>query len=187
MNEKYSIIEVNNTPRYDEYGRTLVVLANPITVSPTGSMFVTEGAYPSTEEFIFPFYGDIVDAILRIARTESVWTPNPNDFEDVINSKGKNIHRHVSFYHDDYDETLNSNNLSVGIPGVDYKLEQLKQQYIHNGWMYECSFREFVQSRAYDDPGFLGWLFDTSELEGCYFWSLPGEYRDAFEKLINNL
>ena len=187
MKDKYKIIDVTKYESNDGNGYVVVVLANPVNTSSMGHMFVSEGKNIHTEEFVFGDSRRVVDPIMRIARSETIWTPNQDDFEDVIDEEGKTVHVHMSYYgDDDYDMTMNSGNNRVNVPSAYYKADQLREQWT-KGWMYDYSLRDYVHSLATGDDvqNFWGWLFDDTSLNKFTYWNLPKEYKDAYQRFLN--
>lgn len=190
MSEKYKIIDVTKYESNDGDGFVVVVLANPVNTTSLGHMFVSEGKNINTEEFVFADEKRITEPIIRIARSETIWTPCPDDFEDMEDEEGKTVHIHMSLLDadsDEYDMTMNSGNRTVNVPGAHYKADQLRNQWVSNGWMYEYTLREYVHSLATGDDvqNFWGWLFDDSSLNGCSMWDLPQEYHEAYQRFLN--
>lgn len=190
MNDKYKIIDVTKYESNDGNGFVVVVLANPVNTNSFGNMFVSEGKNIHTEEFVFANQRRITDPIMRIARSETIWTPNPDDFEDMKDEEGKTVHVHLSYFgadEDEFDMSMNLGNRTVNVPGAHYKADQLRDQWVSNGWMYDYTLREYVHSLAIGDDvqNFWGWLFDDPNLNGRTMWNLPQEYREAYERFLN--
>ncbi len=76
------------------------------------------------------------------------------------------------------------------IPNMDYKISQLREQYINSGWYNEMGLRDYVDSLAEDDQTFWGWLFDNPALNGLLSWQLTHEQRECYNNFLtflNNL
>lgn len=74
------------------------------------------------------------------------------------------------------------------IPDFYYKHELLTQQWKSGDWYYAYpSLRDYVISLATEDDveNFFGWLFNDSRLNDCSIYSLPYEYRQAYEQFLN--
>ncbi len=190
MNKKYKIIDIKRYESPYDDGFVVFVLANPVKTNSMGHMFVSEGKNINTEEFVFPYQRQIIDPLMRIARSETIWTPNEDDFvyveDEIDNTKHQFIH--CSLLTDEYDDlSMNSGNRTVNVPNAHYKADQLRDQWISNGWMYDYSLRDYVHSLATGDDvnSFWGWLFDDPSLNSYSYWNLPSEYRTAYEVFLD--
>lgn len=70
------------------------------------------------------------------------------------------------------------------IPNMDYKVSQLREQYINSGWYNEMGLRDYVDSLAEDDQTFWGWLFDNPALNGLLPWQLTHEQHECYQNFL---
>jgi hypothetical protein len=74
------------------------------------------------------------------------------------------------------------------IPDFDVKKSQLEDQWRSGGWYYTYpSLRDYVDSLATDDDveNFFGWLFNDFRFNNCSIWSLPYNYRQAYDQFLD--
>lgn len=98
------------------------------------------------------------------------------------------IHRHVSFFKDEYDENLNSGHDVCLIPNMGYKIQTLNQQFYRGNWFESYySFRSYVESLAEGDDvqNFWGWLFDRPDFNRCMPWNLPSNYEQEYNRFLD--
>ena len=118
---------------------------------------------------------------------------NENDFSDeqiFDEEKQKHIivHRHISFYDEDYDNDLNSGHDICLIPNMAYKIRTLNQQYYTGNWFESYySFRSYVESLAEGDDvrNLWRWLFERSDFEGYMPWDLPSKDEAEYNRFLN--
>ena len=187
---EYHILEIY--PSEDgRYGDIIVIEANPVEERPGGKAIV-QHHYNGTEIFFFPHDSFLIQPILRIAQSRGLWSPNPDDYEEeIVTRESTNrdvlIHRHVSFWDEDFDRSMNRGKRTISIPNSQLKVQQLTQQYINGGWNSLYTLREYIESLAEgeDVENFCGWLFDNPSLNGKYFWELDDEYVNAYIDFLN--
>ena len=168
-----------------------MIEANPVEERPGGKAIV-QHHYNGTEIFFFPHDSLLIQPILRIAQSRGLWSPNPDDYEDeIVTRESTNrdvlIHRHVSFWDEDFDRSMNRGKRTISIPNSQLKVQQLTQQYINGGWNSLYTLREYIESLAEgeDVENFCGWLFDNPSLNGKFFWELDDEYVKAYVDFLN--
>lgn len=190
MKKEYLIRKITSGED-DHYGDICIVKANPVETNSMGMRFVSESIGKGTETFFFPNESDIIETLLRIARGQGIWQPNEDDFEeetvcDEKNNRDMTVYRHVSFWSNDYDHSLNSGNKAELINNKQHKANQLKTQYYRNGWYESIGLREYVESLAESDNGsnFWEWLFDNPSLNGLMPWNLPSDYTECYEDFL---
>ena len=157
-----------------------------------GGKAIVQHHYNGTEIFFFPHDSFLIQPILRIAQSRGLWSPNPDDYEEeIVTRESTNrdvlIHRHVSFWDEDFDRSMNRGKRTISIPNSQLKVQQLTQQYINGGWNSLYTLREYIESLAEgeDVENFCGWLFDNPSLNGKYFWELDDEYVNAYIDFLN--
>lgn len=185
----YKIIHIGDGTE-NGYCPIVIVKASPIKDMGFGMSF-TPYECGETELFFFPNKKNIVDRMVQIAQGEGVWHPNENDFQDKIslfegNNKRFIIHRHNSFWTDDYSD-MNSGHTVNLIPDIQYKAKTLNNQYYRGNWFESyCCFRSYVESLAEGDDvqNFWGWLFNRPDFNGCMPYALPEEYFNEYERFL---
>lgn len=187
----YRIMDV--TDGYDSsYGEIIIVKANPIKdlgFGRTVSMTICD----ETDTFFFPqSEEDLLNQILLIANGDGDWYPNESDFEtetvlDENLNKRVPVYRHVSFFDDSYDETLNSGHEVSLIPDIGFKAKTLNNQFYQGYWFNSYSFRGYVEALAEGDDvqNFWGWLFNRPDFNGLKPWELPYDFEREYERFLD--
>lgn len=190
-NAGYKIIHIGDATE-NGYQPIVIVKANPINDNGFSTSFVPYECR-ETEYFFFPQKPSLINRIVQIAQGEGIWRPNDDDFEDGTTffedaNKRVTIHRHTSFWSDDYDEDMNSGHSINLIPDIQYKARTLNNQFYQGNWFESYySFRSYVESLAEGDDvrNFWGWLFNRPDLNGCMPYELPEEYYDEYERFLD--
>ena len=90
-------------------------------------------------------------------------------------------------YFDDNEPQDDFHSMLSLIPDAFEKKSIMENQWIFGGWHYTYpSVRDYVRSLGTDDDveNFFSWLFNNSGLNNCYLWTLPYNYRNAFEQFL---
>ena len=190
MNDKgYRIMNVEESTD-SVFGDIIIVTAAPIFERKVGSMVM--GGYGGNEDvFLFPKEETLIERVLQIARGGGNWYPDEEDFEeDTIidgNEQRVPVYRHISFYGEDFDESLNSGQEVCLVPDIMYKAKTLNNQYYQGGWFNTYDFREYVESLAEGDDveNFWGWLFNRPDLNGLMPWDLPYDFEREYERFLD--
>jgi len=152
--------------------------------------FVNESEGKTTRYFVFPEDEPIVERIIQIARSQKIWTPEMDDFEEERVRKEETgdiikIYRHCSFWTDDYSDANNGNSICM-IPNVEYKKSVMNNQYINymrgNGMWDPIDAQEYIARLAENDRSFFAWLFDDPSLHGIESWQLNDEQSSSWRE-----
>lgn len=192
MNENgYKIMHIEDGID-SKYGNIHIIMANPVQNNGFG-MYHSMTIGNDTETFFIPANQRLLNQIIIIARGGGLWYPDEDDFveEKILNENTNShimIHRHVSFFKNEYDEDLNSGHDACLIPNMGNKIQTLNQQFYQGNWFESYySFRNYVESLAEGDDvqNFWGWLFDRTDFNGCMPWNLPLNYEQEYNRFLD--
>lgn len=190
-NAGYKIIHIGEATE-NGYKPIVIVKANPINDNGFLRHYVPYECR-ETEFFFFPQKPSLINRVVQIAQGEGVWHPNEDDFVDGATffedeNKRVTIHRHTSFWSNDYDKDMNSGHSVNLIPDIQYKARTLNNQFYQRNWFESyLSFRSYVESLAEGDDvrNFWGWLFNRPDLNGCMPYELPEEYYTEYGRFLD--
>lgn len=171
----------------------IIVKANPIHHEEYLGVSYTPYECEETEWFFFPDRQDIVNQLLEIAQGEGIWYPNNREFKDGFtrdedSNRRMLIHRHRSFWSNNYKLDLNSGRAISLIPDIQYKIKTLNNQYYQGDWSHEYfSFRDYVESLAEGDDveNFWGWLFGRRDFNGYKPYELPTNFQNEYHRFLD--
>lgn len=186
MTDKYFIVDIIKSED-SNYGEVAIVRANPVEVTPSGSMLASESRV-GAEHFFLPLDDYLIQSIIEEQHQNRYWTVNPNDFEDeYIFDESENrrrlIHRHVSFYNMDIDS--DDSDEYIEISDIDKKCDSLRSTWIQNGIHSHTSLRDYILERATEGQigKFWAWLFDDDSLLSL----VPEDLENIEDKYTNAL
>lgn len=188
MATKYFILEVKGVTD-SRFGDCAVIMANPVQEIKMGT-YTSRSVIPyvcsETVRFFFPDDEDILESVLRLARTQTPWEPDMDHFKkehifDENAHKHIEIYRHLSFFGDMPSAIGNSQPIRVS-RDKQYILSQQYQDYMRRNYQYDpIDLQEYVGRLRDNDPNFFAWLFDDSSLHGISEWGLDEHYMDAWQ------
>ena len=187
----YKIIHIGDGTE-NGFRPIVIVKANPVIENEFSKSFVPYECN-DTELFFFPNDDRVVNKVVRIAQGEGIWYPDEDDFEDEMTlientSKRVSIHRHISFWTDNFNDDMNSGHSVNLIPDIQYKARTLNNQFYQGNWFESYySFRSYVESLAEGDDvrNFWGWLFNRPDLNGCMPYELPEDYYNEYQRFLD--
>lgn len=188
MATKYFILDVKGVTD-SRYGDCAAIKANPIREIKMGmhtSQSVTPYECSDTIMFFFPDDEDIIEPILRLARTQTPWEPDMSHFNkerifDENAQKHIDIYRHLSFFGDMPSAVGNSQPIRVS-RDKQFILSQQYQDYMRRNYMFDpIDLQEYVGRLRDNNPNFFAWLFDDNHLRGYSEWELDEDYQNAWQ------
>ena len=188
MGTKYFILEVKGVTD-SRFGNCAAVKANPVQEIKMG-VFSSQSVIPyecsDTVTFFFPDKKLILEPILRLARTQSPWTPDMSHFKkerifDESAQKKIEIYRHLSFFGAMLSAVGDSEPVRVSRE-KQHILSQQYQNYMRRNYQFDpIDLQEYIGRLRDNDPNFYAWLFDDNSLRGYSEWELDEEYQDAWQ------
>lgn len=143
-----------------KWGESIAIYANPIMGTKLGihtSLSYIPSKKNDTKTFFFPNKNNIIQPLIRLARSQQIWKPDMNDFEkETVFDENENAHklifRHNSFFIDNFDSVIGDVN-PVSIPKMKfYLLEQNYTQYMRANYQFDpIDIQVYVSHLAEND------------------------------------